>query len=146
MKRRAGEFDVFLCHNDEDKPAVRRVHELLQERGILPWLDELDLRPGCSWQEELEKQIESIKAAAVFLGPNGVGPWQNWEMRAFLSEFVRRRCPVIPVLLPGSATPRQPMGLPIFLKGLTWVDLRYQDEVGIDRLAWGIKGEKPEQP
>jgi TIR domain len=138
-KEQAGEFDVFLCHNAADKPMVRWVAERLRERGILSWLDEDELPPGRSWQEELEQQIEHIKAAAVFVGPNGLGPWQNREMRAFLSEFVVRQCPVIPVLLPSAATP----ALPVFLRGLTWVDLQAQDSTGIDRLIWGITGRKP---
>src|SRR5713101_2704103 len=102
-KEQAGEFDVFLCHNADDKLMIRWVADQLRERGILPWLDEDELPPGRSWQEELELQIERIKAAAVFVGPSGLGPWQNREMRAFLNEFVVRQCPVIPVLLPGAA-------------------------------------------
>ena len=97
------DFDVFLCHNVADKPAVRWTAERLRERGILPWLDETELQPGRPWQEELERQIGRIRAAAVFVGHNGVGPWQNQEVMAFLREFVERRCPVIPVLLPGAA-------------------------------------------
>jgi hypothetical protein len=49
--------------------------------------------------------------------------------------------PVIPVLLPGA--PAVPT-LPIFLRELTWVDLR--DGVTpamIERLVWGITGRKP---
>jgi len=87
----------------------------------------------------LEQQIERIKAAAVFVGPSGIGPWQNREMRAFLDEFVKRGCPVIPVLLPGADTPT----LPVFLRGLTWVNLRSKDAAGIDRLIWGVTGRKP---
>jgi hypothetical protein len=34
------DFDVFLCHHSEDKPAVKEIGERLKERGILPWLDE----------------------------------------------------------------------------------------------------------
>jgi hypothetical protein len=140
-KEQAEEFDVFLCHNNIDKPMVRWIAKSLGERDILPWLDEDELPPGRSWQEELERQIEHIKAAAVFVGPNGFGPWQNREMRAFLDEFVVRQCPVIPVLLPGALA--TPAALPVFLKGLTWVDLREQDAAGIDRLVWGITGRKP---
>ena len=58
-------FDVFLCHNAADKPAVRWTAERLRERGILPWLDESELPPGRPWQEELERQIGNIGAAAV---------------------------------------------------------------------------------
>jgi len=141
LKEEAGEFDVFLCHNGADKQVVRWTAECLRKRGIRPWLDEAELPPGRSWQEELEQQIEHIKTVAVFVGPNGLGPWQNWEMRAFLSEFTQRRCPVIPVLLPGAAE----SDLPVFLKRLTWVDLRGQDETGIDLLVWGITGQRPGQ-
>ena len=39
-KRAAAEFDVFLCHNRADKPAVNKIADQLEERGILTWLDE----------------------------------------------------------------------------------------------------------
>jgi GTPase SAR1 family protein len=136
-KKETTDFDVFLCHNSDDKPAIRRTAQRLREHGILPWLDEAELIPGRPWQEELESQIGHIRAAAVFVGPGGVGPWQNQEIRAFLSEFIDRQCPVIPVLLPEAATPE----LPVFLRRMTWVDLGKAD--GIERLIWGITGRKP---
>jgi GTPase SAR1 family protein len=138
-KEETTDFDVFLCHNGEDKPAVRWTARRLREHGILPWLDEAELIPGRPWQEELEQQIGQIRAAAVFVGPSGIGPWQNQELRAFLREFIERGCPVIPVLLPEAEMP----SLPVFLRGMTWVDLRAQDEAGIERLIWGITGRKP---
>ena len=83
-----GDFDVFLCHNNKDKPAVKEVGEKLKEQGILPWLDEWELPPGRPWHRLLEKQIGKIKAAAVFVGKGEVGPWQQVEVEAFLREFV----------------------------------------------------------
>ncbi len=138
-KQETTDFDVFLCHNAADKPAIRWTAERLRERGILPWLDEAELTPGRPWQEELENQISHIRAAAVFVGPSGIGPWQTREMRAFLNQFAERGCPVIPVLLPAAAAPE----LPLFLRDMTWVDLGAQDKAGIDRLVWGITGRKP---
>jgi hypothetical protein len=32
-------FDVFLCHNSEDKSAVREIAQQLVREGIKPWLD-----------------------------------------------------------------------------------------------------------
>lgn len=136
-KRSKGNFDVFLCHNKDDKPEVKKIGEKLNQRGILPWLDEWELRPGELWQRVLERQIERVKSAAVFVGKNGMGPWQQMEEDGFLREFVRRGCPVIPVLLPD--TPREPE-LPVFLRGMTWVDFRKQDPDPLDRLVWGITG------
>ena len=134
------DFDVFLCHNSEDKPAVRSIAQQLRSQGILPWLDEAELIPGRAWQEELERQIGDIRAAAVFVGPSGIGPWQNREMRAFLNEFAERQCPVIPVLLPKATAPK----LPLFLRSMTWVDLRIDEAAGVERLIWGITGRRPE--
>ncbi|MBD2727949.1 GUN4 domain-containing protein [Nostoc sp. FACHB-892] len=135
------QFDVFLCHNSKDKPEVIEIAHELTRQGIKPWLDKWELRPGLAWQVLLEEQIENIKSAAVFVGSSGLGPWQSQEMRAFLNEFVERKCPVIPVLL--GNTPQQPQ-LPIFLKGHTWVDFRTDSEA-MEQLIWGITGKPPER-
>ncbi|MBD1866147.1 toll/interleukin-1 receptor domain-containing protein [Cyanobacteria bacterium FACHB-471] len=133
------DFDVFLCHNSDDKPAIKRIGEHLKELGILPWLDEWDLRPGLPWQRALEEQIRNIKAAAVFIGRNNTGPWQEPELDAFLREFHRRKCPVIPVILPDcEETP----GLPVFLEGMMWVDFRQLEPDPMKQLIWGITGER----
>ena len=137
-KEAVAEFDVFLCHNWADKPAVRELAQQLRERGVRPWLDEQELRPGLPFQSLIEEQILNIPAAAVIVGSQ-VGPWQDQELRAFLNEFVRRGCPVIPVLLPGSDHPE----IPMFLKSMTWVDLGKDQPDPLGRLVWGITGRHP---
>ena len=135
-------FDVFLSHNSKDKPAVRVLAEALRARGLKVWLDEWELVPGQPWQEALEEIIETTRSSAVLVGKDGIGPWQDAEMRGCLSEFVERKLPVIPVLLPGA--PEAPR-LPFFLKRFTWVDLRGGlTEEGIDRLQWGVTGKRPD--
>src|SRR5258708_5013448 len=136
---KTSDFDVFLCHNMADKPAVKKIGEQLKEQGILPWLDEWELRPGLPWQGVLGGQIEKIKSAAVFVGRSGTGPWQQGELDAFMREFVSRSCPVIPVLL--ADAPKEPH-LPIFLRGITWVDFRKCEPEPMKRLIWGITGER----
>lgn len=133
------DYDVFLCHNSKDKPVVKEIANQLKQRDILPWLDEWELRPGIPWQSELERQIENIKAVAVFVGQDGIGPWQNMELESFLLEFVKRKCPVIPVILLSCENPPK---LPIFLSRMTWVDFRKRDPDPLERLVWGITGER----
>jgi hypothetical protein len=139
-KRAAGQFDVFLCHNSADKPAVRAVARQLRARGILPWLDEWELPPGQPWQPLLERQIERIRSAAVFVGRAGVGPWQEQELYGFLREFVARKAPVIPVLLPDAPSAPE---LPVFLRAMTYVDFRQAEPEPMARLEWGITGVRP---
>ncbi|MBO1051454.1 MAG: SUMF1/EgtB/PvdO family nonheme iron enzyme [Dolichospermum sp. DET73] len=136
-------FDVFLCHNSQDKPAVIEIANQLRANNINPWLDKWHLRPGFSWQDLLEDQINEIRTAAVFVGNSGLGPWQNEEIKAFIRAFVNRKCPVIPVLLPNA--PQKPQ-LPLFLEGLMWVDFRQHDPEPLGQLIWGITGRKPDLP
>ena len=135
----AEQFDVFLCHNSQDKPEVIEIAKQLKAKEIVPWLDLWELPPGQNWQMLLEKQIANIKSAAIFVGSNGIGPWQEQELRGFLGEFAYRKCPIIPVLL--SNAPKKPE-IPIFLKAMTWVDFRVADSEPMDRLIWGITGVK----
>lgn len=138
-KRETKDFDAFLCYHNIDKHDVRQIGEQLKDEGYLPWLDEWELMPGRPWQPLLEKQIRQIKSAVVFVGKNGIGPWQQQEINAFLREFVRRGCPVIPVLLANAS--KKPK-LPLFLEGMVWVDFRKQDPNPMEQLIWGITGKR----
>jgi hypothetical protein len=138
-RRAAGEYDVFLCHNSKDKQEVKAVGEQLKEKGYLPWLDEWELAPGTSWQTILESQISQINAAAIFVGPSGIGPWQSMEIQAILRRFVDSGLPTIPVILPScKRVPR----LPMFLQGQTWVDFRALAPDPLKRLIWGFTGKR----
>jgi hypothetical protein len=138
-----GTFDVFLSHSSQDKPTVRLLAQALSARGIAVWLDEEQLQPGRPWQDALETIIQTTRTAAVLIGKDGLGPWEEPEMRSCLSQFVKRGLSVIPVLLPDA--PAKPE-LPLFLQEFTWVDLRggLTDE-GLDKLQWGITGKKLSQ-
>jgi hypothetical protein len=142
-KRTAGEFDVFLCHHGPDKPQVKWLGEQLKQHGILPWLDEWELRPGLPWIPELERRIGQVPAAAVCVGASGTGPWQEEEISALLIEYKNRGCPVIPVILPDCTS--VPV-LPAFLTTRTWVDFRRSDPDPLRQLIWGITGERPADP
>ncbi len=134
-----GQYDIFLCYKSEDKRAVKDIGNQLRDWGITPWLDMWDIPPGRPWQREIEKQIETIPSAAVFVGQAGIGPWQQLEIEAFLREFVSRGCPVIPVLLPDAHDKPK---LPPFLEGMQWVDFRRSDPNPMEQLLWGITGKR----
>ena len=114
-------YDVFLCHNSEDKPVVREIAQKLSAEKIKPWLDEADIRSGIFWDTAIGQQLETVKSAAVFVGQHGVGPWQRREIIALLDQFDRRGCPVIPVIL--SSAPTDTV-LPWSLVSLHCVDFR----------------------
>ena len=81
-------FDAFLSHNSADKPAVEELARLLKLEGIECWLDKWHLIPGEPWQQEIETALNECKTCVVFIGPSGIGPWQNEEMRASIDRRV----------------------------------------------------------
>lgn len=129
------DFDVFLCYNKADLPAVKNKREDLMKHGILPWLDLYDAQPGQPWQLQVEKMLQQRKAAAVFIGKSGIGPWQGPVVSSLLSEFVNRDCSVIPVLLEDITTEPE---IPPFLNSMVKVDFRQTDPDPMERLIFGI--------
>lgn len=143
-KTTVGQFDVFLAHNNSDKPQVRDIAAELKRRSLNPWLDEWEIRPGQWWQEVINQTIHKVKSAAIFIGPGGLGKWESLELRAFISECVEDSLTVIPVLLPG--VEKIPENLP-FLSQLQIVRFATgtNDAKALDDLEWGITGEHPQR-
>lgn len=142
VTRRFAVYDAFLAYTNADREAVEIVAQRLSEEAKLrPFLDRWNLVPGEPWQEALEAAIDGSRSSIIFIGPSGVNPWQNQEMRATLDAQVRRRDDyrIIPVLLPGA----DPDVVPRLLATHTWVDLRagLDDEPAFRQLVAGIRGE-----
>lgn len=140
-------FDAFLSHNSLDKPAVEAIAcRLEDEAGLKVWLDKWNLSPGDPWQEKLEEALDQAATCVVFIGPSGIGPWHNQEMRVALDQRVRRDgFRVVPVLLPGAVMPDRGQ-LPKFLSTLSWADFRQGsgiDEDAFHSLVCGIRGLSP---
>lgn len=136
-----GQFDVFLSHNSADKAAVEAIARQLIATGIQAFLDKWHLIPGTPWQEGIEEALAASAATAVFIGPSGISPWHNEEMRDALDRAVRSRDDyrVIPVLLPGASEDSASR----FLARRVWVDFRagLDDAEALERLCAGIRGE-----
>ena len=96
-------FDAFLSFNSVDGQKVRDIAVRLEAKGLKPYLEEWEIRPGQDFQPRLAEALEQSKACVVFLGPNGLGPWQKQEIQVAIDTKARDEtfC-VIPVLLPGT--------------------------------------------
>lgn len=144
-REQLGEYDVFLSYNSADRAVVVMVAEMLKSLGIRPWLDVWDLIPGQPWQTQLEQAIDKVKSAVVCVGASGMGPWQDHEMAAFIRKFVKRRSPVMPVVLPGLIKIPE---LPTFLDGFMWIDLRElknDNPRPLANLVAGVLGRRPRE-
>jgi GTPase SAR1 family protein len=151
-RQRTGQFHVFLCHNSRDKATIKRIAARLLEQGVLAWVDEEIIVAGDRFAPKLEQALDTIRTVAVFVGPLGMGRWQDMEYQAALQRSVEERderggpgVRVIPVLLPGVSDDPE---LPVFLRGIHRIDLREggsDDREGMRRLVAAIMSD-PEQP
>ena len=72
-------FEVFFSYNTVDHAAVTRVARAMGERGICVFLDRWYLAAGQPWPQALERTLAACNAVAVFIGAEGLGPWQQRE-------------------------------------------------------------------
>lgn len=140
-------YDAFICYNRKDKACVDViVRRLIEDAKLTVWFDDRDLVAGCPFQEEMEQALAKSKCCVVFVGPSGIGPWQNEEMRLALEKVISRSIErVIPVLLSGVGLPHPENVLPSVLRRRAWIRI---PEVGHDgealgRLKNGILGAPP---
>src|SRR5262245_28491311 len=118
-------YDVFLSYNRSDERFASRLVRALRNRNLTVFFDRDYLTPGYEWPQLLEKRLSDCHAAAICLGPEGLGPWQKREVYVALHRQTREDFRVIPVLLPNALD--QPLG---FLTLQTWVDF----STGVDDL------------
>jgi energy-coupling factor transporter ATP-binding protein EcfA2 len=139
-------YSAFLSHNSQDKSIVEKIAQWLQDNANLSvWLDKWNLIPGDPWQEEIEKALDESQCCVVFLGPKGMGPWQNMEMRSVLNTRVSENSiRVVPVLLPGAVRQKESK-LPRFLRELTWVvfNVKWDESEALHGLVCGIEAKEP---
>jgi SAM-dependent methyltransferase len=137
--------DVFLAYNNIDKLTLRVVSNKLKNLGLETWLDEEQIPPGTPFQAQIQRAINEVRAAAIFVGEGGLGRWQSIELESFISQFAKKNIPVIPVLLPGvSHIPDELAFLNQFNPVIFENDI--EDKKAIESLYWGITGRKLNQP
>ncbi|NER81258.1 MAG: SUMF1/EgtB/PvdO family nonheme iron enzyme [Leptolyngbya sp. SIO1D8] len=73
---------IFLAHASEDKTAVIKLYDRLQQQGYQPWLDKKDLIPGQKWREEIPKAIRNSDIFIACLSQRSVAK-QGYVQREF---------------------------------------------------------------
>jgi TIR domain len=135
-------YDVFLSYSRVDGRHAADIDSALRANGLSSFFDRRNLAPGLPWVRALEQAIDAAKAVIVLIGPRGLGNTQQYERElAIVRQTHDPAFPVVPVILPGTATDR-PFD---FLNLLTWVDFSHVAKVSdapddLARLLGAVRG------
>ena len=134
-------YDVFLSHNSQDKPRVRKLAERLKEAGLRVWLDEWIIKPGDDIYLAIEHGLEAARVQVLCLSPAALGSdWVALERSTVLFRDpinVGRR--FVPLLLADC-------DLPDTLRRYKYVDLRQEMPEAFEELLAACQREEETLP
>ena len=126
---------VFMSHNSQDKPFVRRLAKELENYGVKVWVDEAEIKIGESLTQKIGQAIEETDFFAVVLSKNSIdSEWVQRELQIAISkEMEKKKVVVLPLLL-------EPVSIPAFLKDKLYADFTKPDnyELSFTRLLKAI--------
>ena len=92
-------YDLFISHASEDKPsAVRPLADALKARGLVLWLDELELEIGDSLRKRIDNALNTSRFGVVVLSHAFFAkPWPQIELDALLTREIRGEKVILPI-------------------------------------------------
>lgn len=92
--------DIFLSYSHKDRNFVRQLVSNFEERGVKPWVDEKDLRPGDLIVSHVEEAIEGALIFVVVLSEHSLtSGWVKTELALALHAEFQGRTKVITINL-----------------------------------------------
>jgi WD40 repeat protein len=134
-------YDVFLSHNSQDKPQVRKLAERLKEAGLQVWFDDWVIKPGDDIYLAIERGLEAARVQVLCLSPAALGSeWVTLERSTVLfrdpTNAGRR---FVPLLLADCT-------LPDTLRRYKYVDFRQETSAAFEELLAACRKEAEAAP
>ena len=130
---------AFISYHSKDEAAVSKLAEELEKKGIPVWFDKWDLRPGDDWIKGIQGAMADCPVGAIFIGPSGLGRWEDQETGLLIKKSIEQGKRVIPVLLPGVSNNIDMPGF-LELKHSVSFEKGIDDPRAFDSLVFGITG------
>ncbi len=134
-------YDVFLSHNSNDKPQVRRLAERLKAAGLRVWLDDWIIKAGDIISLKVDQGLDQSRALVLCISANALqSGWVALERSTAVHrdpENADRR--FIPLLLTDCE-------LPDTLRRYKYVDYRNEAESAFEELLAACRPEKEPAP
>lgn len=124
---------IFISYSRRDEEIMRKIAFFLRDQGFKVWVDNEKLIPGTpAWEESIEIAIKNALAVIVILSPDSKNSeWVRREI-TYSDQFSKR---VFPILIKGT----EEVSLPIRLVTRQYIDLRQDEEAGLNALSSALR-------
>ena len=115
-------YHAFACYNSKCTEDVEKILEYLENSFCHVFYDKRDIKPGDIHQTKIDYALKNSASLLVFIGPEGLGPWQKEEVLSGIWESIDRNLTIIPLVLP-KATINHPE-VPLFIKSRCCIEFK----------------------
>src|SRR5579872_2877623 len=135
------EYDVFLSHSTDDKPAVRELAERLKTDGLRVCFDEWEIQPGDQILRKIGELLEQSRTLVLIMSTRAfASKWATLESHMVLfSDPTNTQRRFIPLLLDNAE-------IPAILRQFAYVDWRQRAEEQYARLLAACRPPQQESP
>ncbi|MFP1788315.1 toll/interleukin-1 receptor domain-containing protein [Lonsdalea quercina] len=115
-------ISIFLSHNSNDKPFVRKLARDLENHGVRCWLDEAEMKIGDSLVTKIRQGIDNVDYFAVILSPNSISAsWVINELDVAMTQQINgKNIKILPIMFKNCEPPG-------FLLGKLYGDFRDEE-------------------
>jgi hypothetical protein len=126
---------AFISYCRDDEEFALRLAQDLKDAGAAVWLDQLDIKPGHSWDNAVEIALRAATKMLVILTPTSVS---SENVRDEIAYALKQGKIVIPVLYIECE-------IPLRLERKQHIDFRANYARGVDRLLRELSVEPPDK-
>ena len=125
---------IFISYSRKDKAFAEKLNAALEEIGLDPWIDWIDIPPTADWRDQIQKGIESADAFLFLLSPDSV-------ISKICSQEIDHAVKNGKRLIPLVARDVTAQDVHSALTKLNWIFFREQDnfESSLKKLQTGIE-------
>jgi hypothetical protein len=94
---------IFISYSHDDAEVASRIAVALSDAGMKPWIDSVEIKPGDSFLEMMNKGLGTASYLVALLSRSS--QYSRWMSREWLAALASKDTVVIPVLLDDSDVP-----------------------------------------
>lgn len=128
---------IFFSYSRADAKFALKLGEDLREAGMNIWIDQLDIPPGETWDEEIQKALENAACMLVILSKTSV---ESDNVLNEINYALETKKQVIPILIEND------LRKPFNINRLQHIDFTVSYDSGRTLLLKALKAGRPFQP